>query len=89
MVGLNYGLNSQRAAFRFVFRRRTSSVQERRRSLRGIGPITHLAGLSFGWVGHEAECGSEGQIIRLWVLGEVEGQDLRRLALLREEKRIW
>src|SRR5713101_8029253 len=65
-----------------VFRGRTSSVPECRCSLRRIRPITHHPGLPFGYVRHEAECGSEGQIFRFRVLGEVEGENLCRLALL-------
>src|SRR6266581_6274384 len=39
-------------------------------------------------VSHEAECGSAGEIFRFGFLGKVEGQDLRRLALLQQERGV-
>src|SRR2546422_6426964 len=63
------------------------TLQEPRRSLRGAGPIHNRARTSQDWVSHEAECGSAGEIFRFGFPGKVEGQDLRRLALLQQERR--
>ena len=74
---------------RIVFQHRTSSSEERRCSVRGIGQVAHHAGLPFGWNSHKTERSSERQVFHLWILGEVESQDLCRLALLQQKRRVW